>query len=54
MFKKISFVDKLEEKHKKIPEEANNLTIINRKMSDAKISEANDLLQEINRIKNNS
>lgn len=54
IFKKKSQVEKLEEKHRKLLEEAFKLASINRKQSDAKTAEANKLLDEIERLKNQS
>jgi hypothetical protein len=53
LFKKTSQVDKLGVKYKKLLEEAFKLSSINRKMSDDKISEANDILNKIEKIKEN-
>ncbi|MBG7630268.1 MAG: Lacal_2735 family protein [Bacteroidetes bacterium] len=53
LFKKTSQVDKLGIKYKKLLEEAFKLSSINRKMSDDKISEANDILNKIEKIKEN-
>ena len=49
LFKKKSQVEKLDSKYKKLLEEAYKLSTVNRKMSDAKIAEANELLKDINK-----
>jgi len=51
LFKKRSQAEKLEAKYKKLLEESFKLSTINRKMSDAKMSEANDILNEIDQLK---
>jgi hypothetical protein len=48
LFKKKSQVDKLNSKYKKLLEEGYKLSTTNRKMSDAKIAEAEELLKDIN------
>ena len=47
LFKKKSEVDKLQEKYKKVMEEAYKLQSINRTDSDTKYKEADDILNEI-------
>lgn len=50
LFKRKSKVEKLELKYRRLLEEAHKLSTINRSMSDAKTSEANQILKEIDRI----
>ena len=52
LFKRKSQVDKLEIKYRKLLEEAYKLSTSNRKMSDAKTEEANQILMEIDQLKN--
>jgi hypothetical protein len=47
IFKKKSAIDKLQEKYKKVIEEAYKLQSINRTDSDSKYKEADDILKEI-------
>jgi uncharacterized protein Yka (UPF0111/DUF47 family) len=47
IFKKKSAIDKLQEKYKKVMEEAYKLQSINRTDSDSKYKEADDILKEI-------
>ncbi len=51
LFKKKSKVEKLEMQYKKLLEEAHKLSTTNRKMSDEKTFEANEVLKEIDQIK---
>lgn len=51
LFKKKSEVDKLQEKHDKLLEEAFKLSKTNRKASDAKTAEANEIAQKIEALK---
>ena len=51
LFKKKSPIDKLDSKYEKLLEEAYKLSATNRKMSDAKMAEANDVLKEIDLLK---
>lgn len=51
LFKKKSPLDKLEAKRKKLLEEAFKLSKTNRKLSDAKTAEAEDLLKVIDRLR---
>jgi hypothetical protein len=53
LFKKKSEVEKLQEKHDKLLEEAFKLSKSNRKASDAKTAEANEIAQKIEAMKNN-
>lgn len=51
LFKKKTKLEKLEEKYKKILEEAYKLSSSNRTLSDAKTAEANEVLKEIETLK---
>ena len=51
LFKKKSKVEKLELKYKKLLEEAHQLSTTNRSKSDDKMFEANQVLKEIEEIK---
>ncbi|MFQ3297289.1 MAG: hypothetical protein ACI9JT_000951 [Polaribacter sp.] len=51
IFKKKSEVDKLQDKYKKVMEEAYKLQSINRTDSDLKYKEADDILKEIDALK---
>ncbi|WP_157812205.1 Lacal_2735 family protein [Polaribacter sp. ALD11] len=51
LFKKKSEVDKLQEKYKKVMEEAYKLQSINRTDSDTKYKEADDILNQIEVLK---
>ena len=51
LFKKKSKVEKLQAEYKKLMEEAHRLSTSNRKMSDEKNYEANEILKEIDKIK---
>ena len=52
LFKKKSKVEKLQLEYKKLMEDAHKLSTTNRKMSDEKTYEANEVLKEIDQIKN--
>ncbi|WP_149025921.1 Lacal_2735 family protein [Polaribacter sp. BM10] len=54
IFKKKSPVEKLQEKYKKLMEEAYKLQSINRTDSDTKYKEADDLLKKITELQANS
>ncbi|GAB7257463.1 Lacal_2735 family protein [uncultured Polaribacter sp.] len=54
LFKKKSAVEKLQEKYKKLMEEAYKLQSINRADSDTKYKEADDLLKKITELQANS
>lgn len=54
LFKKKSEVEKLQEQYQKLIEESYRLSTINRKESDLKAAEADDLLKEIELLRNNS
>ena len=47
LFKKKTQIEKLNLRYKKLLEEAYNLSVINRKIIDSKMSEANDILKKI-------
>jgi hypothetical protein len=47
LFKKKSEVEKLEEKYEKLLKEAHTLSTVNRKESDMKQAEANEILKQI-------
>ncbi|MUP45969.1 Lacal_2735 family protein [Gramella sp. BOM4] len=51
LFKKKSEIEKLEIKYKKLLEEAHRLSTSNRRLSDEKMYEANEILKEIDKIK---
>lgn len=51
LFKRKSKIEKLELKYRRLLEEAHKLSTINRSMSDTKTFEANQVLKEIDRIK---
>jgi hypothetical protein len=50
LFKKKSTLDKLEDKYQKVLNEAYNLSTSNRKLSDAKTAEANEILKQIENL----
>ncbi|WP_299017435.1 Lacal_2735 family protein [uncultured Polaribacter sp.] len=54
LFKKKSEVDKLQDKYKKLMEEAYKLQSINRTDSDAKYKEADDILKQIESLQSKS
>jgi phosphomevalonate kinase len=54
LFKKKSEVEKLQEKYKKVMEEAFKLQSINRSDSDSKYLEADNLLKEIEKLQSES
>lgn len=51
LFKKKSEVEKLNLKYKQLLEEAHHLSTSNRKLSDDKMHEANEILKKIDKIK---
>lgn len=51
LFKKKSKVEKLQAEYKKLMKEAHSLSTSNRKMSDEKTYQANEILKEIDKIK---
>ncbi len=52
LFKKKSPIEKLEQQHKRLLQEAHQLSTSNRKLSDEKMAEANEVLEEIEKILN--
>jgi hypothetical protein len=50
LFKKKSTLDKLQDKYQKVLKEAYNLSTSNRKLSDAKTAEANEILKQIEKL----
>ena len=54
IFKKKSKAEKLNAKYKKLLEESYNLSATNRKLSDSKFAEANEILNQIDLLNNNS
>ena len=52
LFKRKSKVEKLGEQYRKLLSEAHKLSNINRRKSDSKVSEANDILNKIELLKN--
>jgi len=50
LFKKRSEIDKLSDKYKALLKEAHNLSTTNRKLSDAKIAEADQVLKQIEQM----
>lgn len=53
LFKKKTAVEKLDLKYKKTLEEAHKLSTTNRKFSDRKVFEANEILKQIELLNNN-
>jgi hypothetical protein len=53
LFKKKSKVEKLDLQYRKLLAEAHKLSSYNRRLSDDKVSEANDILKQIERLNNN-
>jgi len=53
LFKKKSKVEKLDLKYRKLLAEAHKLSSSNRRQSDSKISEANEILKQIEVLNNN-
>ena len=51
LFKKKSEVEKLEAKYKKLLDESYKLSHVNRKASDAKVAEAEELLKKIDGLR---
>jgi len=51
IFKKKSEIEKLEDKYQKLLKEAYTLSTSNRKLSDAKTAEANEVLVRIEQLK---
>ena len=52
LFKRKSKVEKLGEQYRKLLSEAHKLSTTNRRQSDSKISEANDILNKMEGLKN--
>ena len=53
-FKKKTALEKLNEQYRRLLSEANTLSTSNRKASDAKVFEAESILDEIKALENNS
>lgn len=53
IFKKKSEIEKLEDKYQKLLKEAYTLSTSNRKLSDSKTAEANDILNQMELLKKN-
>ena len=51
LFKKKSKLDKLNDKYKQLLQEAHHLSTSNRRLSDAKIAEADQVLKQIEQLK---
>ena len=51
IFKKKSKVEQLHTQYKKLLEESYKLSTTNRKLSDSKVAEANDILKQIDLLK---
>lgn len=54
LFKKKTEVEKLNIKYQKLLTEAHKLSTISRSLSDRKIGEANEVLEEIERLENHN
>ncbi len=54
IFKKKSKAEKLNAQYKKLLEESYKLSTINRKLSDSKAAEANEILNQIDLLNSNS
>ena len=54
LFKKKSKTEKLNAQYKKLLEESYKLSTTNRKLSDSKIAQANEILKQIDLLKNDS
>jgi hypothetical protein len=54
IFKKKSEIDKLEDKYEKLIKEAYTLSTTNRRLSDDKTAESNEVLKQIEQLKKNS
>ena len=52
IFKKKSKVEKLNDQYKKLLEESYKLSKTNRRLSDSKVAEANEILKQIDLLKN--
>lgn len=53
IFKKKSEIEKLEDKYQKLMKEAYTLSTSNRRLSDSKTAEANEVLKQIELLKKN-
>lgn len=51
LFKKKSEKDKLYEKYQKLTKEAHSLSTVNRKLSDQKVFEAEEVMKKLEQIK---
>jgi hypothetical protein len=51
LFKKKSEKDKLYEQYKKLTKEAHSLSTTNRKLSDQKVFEAEDIMKKLEKLK---
>ena len=54
IFKKKSKVEKLKNKYKKLLEGSYKLSTINRRLSDSKVAEANEILRQIDLLTNDA
>ena len=54
IFKKKTEIEKLNAKYKKLLEESYKLSTTNRKLSDSKVAEANEILNQIDLLKSNT
>ena len=54
LFKKKTETEKLNAQYKKLLEEAHKLSTTNRKLSDKKVAEANEILNQIELLKSNT
>ena len=54
LFKKKTETEKLNAQYKKLLEEAHKLSTTNRKLSDNKVAEANEILNQIELLKSNT
>lgn len=54
LFKKKTKAEKLNEKYKKLLEESYKLSTTNRKLSDLKVEEANEILKQIELLRNSN
>ncbi len=54
LFKKKSKIEKLDIQYKKLLAEAHQLSTSSRKQSDAKVTQANEILKQINMLRANS
>ena len=54
LFKKKNEIEKLNAKYKKLLEESYKLSTTNRRLSDSKVTEANEILEQIDLLKNDT